>query len=163
MGVTIIPVRVDDFLFLCRFPFSVSVISFLCTILRPQSTTPGIACDSKSPMTDWPGPLVQPRRPVRYLLIHAHGPAPCGPIPLSRMFSLFLFDSRRRCLPSHSIPFHSALFHDASDFTDFYSILFDSFRLVSPSFSMVPCSARDLRRLAVYKPLYDLRGALSLT
>jgi hypothetical protein len=55
-------VRSDDYLFLFfTFPF----IS-LCTILRPQSMTPRIACDSKSPMTDRLGPLVRPRAPVRY-------------------------------------------------------------------------------------------------
>ena len=62
LGVLRLCVRSDDYLFLL---FTFSFIS-LCTILRPQDMTPGITCDSKSPMTDRPGPLVRPRVPVRY-------------------------------------------------------------------------------------------------
>ena len=55
--VTIPPVHTDDFFLFPSLSFDISP----CTILRPQSMTPGIACDSKSPIDDRPGPLVRPR------------------------------------------------------------------------------------------------------
>ena len=104
-------------------------------------------------------------RDARYdiSLTHAHGPAPCGPIAYSRMFSLFLFDSLRLRILFDSLPFYSIPSDDIPDIINFYSILFDSFRFVSLPFSTILRSARDLRHLAVYKPLYDIGGVLSLT
>ena len=94
------------FLSLLILPFFI----FLCTILRPQDTTPRIACDSKSPMTNELGPLVRPRFPIRYLLTHAHSPAPCGLITPSCMFSCFLSWTHVISL-FDSILFYSVLSH----------------------------------------------------
>ena len=83
------------------FLFFSAYYPFLCTILRPQSMTPGITCDSKSPMTDWLGPLARPRFPVRYL---ADSRARPSPLWAYNTFSYVLFLSFR-------LAFYSMLFH----------------------------------------------------
>ena len=122
-------VRSDDYLF---YLLTFSLIS-LCTILRPQRMTPGITCDSTSPMTDELGPLVRPRTPIRYSIHLMRTAQP--PVGLSR-------------LPLHSIPFYSTLFYSflfysitpPTSFTSirFHSFLFESFPHYSLCFHVLP-------------------------
>ena len=94
--------------------------------------TPGLACDSESPMAERLGPLVWPRFPVQYLADSRAWPSPLWAY---NTFSPILFLSfGLRSLLFHSIPFYSISFHDASDFVYFCSILFYSLRLVSLRF-----------------------------
>ena len=128
-----------------RTIFSFACYPSLCTILRPQSTTPGIACDSKSLIADWLGPLVQPRFPVRYL---ADSHAWPSPLWAYNAFSYVLFLSFRLASSVfHSIPLYSIPFYHAFDLIHFYSILFDSLRLVFLLFFTTLRLARDLRVL----------------
>ena len=132
----------------------------LCTILRPQDTTPRITCDSKSPMTDKLGPPVRPRFPVRYLIDSRAWPSPLW---AHNAFSYVLLLS----LQTHIVSFFQSLLFDSVPFRSiaplisftsirFYSIPFDPFLRQSLSYPRSPS-------LVVYKPLYDLGGALSLT
>ena len=109
--------------------FSFHLLFFSCTILRPQSMTPGIACDSKSPMTDWFGPLVRPRFLVRYLADSRAWPSPLWAY---NTFSYVLFLSFQPASPLCYILFHSTPFHSITPLISltsirFYSIPFDSF------------------------------------
>ena len=119
------------FLFFC-------LLSLSCTILRPQSMTPGIACDSKSLMTDWLGPLVRPRSPIRYLVDSRAWPSPLWAY---NTFSYVLLLSFRLTLSPCSIPFCSIPFHKASLTSSvsirFYSILFESFLRHSSRFRIL--------------------------
>ena len=127
--VTITLVRSDDSLFF--FHLAYPLFPLLCTILRPQSTTPGIACDPKGPMTDWPGPLVRPRCPVRY---PADSRAWPSPLWAYNTFSHILFLSFRLASSLCSIPFHSIAPLISFASTRFYSILFDPFPCYSLRF-----------------------------
>ena len=127
------------------FIFFLLSLSFLCTISRPQSTTPRIACDSKSPMIDRLGLLVRPTFLVRCLLTHAHGPAPCGPITLSSMFPPFPLTRFAAAL--HSVLFYSVLFSSMTPLTSSCSIRFYliPLYLFSLIFLTILRHARDLR------------------
>jgi hypothetical protein len=103
--------------------------------------TPGITCDSKSLMTDWLGPLVQPRFPLRYLTDSRAWPSPLWAYNTFSYVLFLSFDSRRPYVLFPSVPFYSTM--PLTSFTSI-AILFDSFRLVSPLFFTVPCLARDL-------------------
>ena len=124
------------------FLFTFHLSSLSCTILRPLNTTPGIACDSKSRMTDRLGPPVRPRSLVRYLADSRAWPSPLW---ASNNFlvcsSPFSFDSRLLYALFYSIPFHSI---NASDLICFHSFPFDSLLFVSLSFVTILCLARDL-------------------
>ena len=122
--------RLDDSLFCFAYPLSLFV---LCTILRPQNMTPGIACDSKSPMIDWLGPLVRPRFPIRYCDSRAWP----SPLWAYNIFSYVLFVSSRLVSSPCSVPFSSILvIAPLTSFASirFYSILFDSFLYYSSWF-----------------------------
>ena len=132
-------VRSDDL-------FLLHLLSLTCTILRPSSMTPGIACDSKSPMTDRPGPLVRPRFSVRYLANSRAWPSPLWAYnAFSDVLSLSFLFASSPC----SIPFRSILFHYAADLIYFYSVLFDSLLASSLLFSTILSLARD-RRISLY-------------
>ena len=146
-------------LFRSRYPFT-SFLFILCTILRPQDATPRTTCDSKSPVTGEPGPPVRPRFPVRYLIDSRAWPSPLW---ARNVFSYVLFLSLQTHTVSRlqSLLFDSVLFHSTApliSFTSirFCSIPFDPFLRHSLSYPRSPS-------LVVYKPLYDLGGALSLT
>ena len=132
----------------------------LYTILRPQDTTPRITCDSKSLMTDELGPLVRPRSPIRYLIDSRAWPSPLW---AHNAFSYVLLLSLQtrivfcfQSLPFDSIPFRSTAPLISFTSIRFHSIPFDHFLRRSLSYPRSPS-------LVVYKPLYDLREALSLT
>ena len=111
-------VRSDNlFFFISLFLFISLVI--LCTILRPQDMTPGIACDSKSPVTDRLGPLVRPRFPTWYLADSRAWPSPLWAY---NTFSIILFFSLR--LVSLPILFYSTPFYSIASLISFASIRF---------------------------------------
>ena len=114
-------VRSDDFSFLLNHLFD-------CTILRPRSTTPGITCDSKSPTTDRPGPLVSAE--ISGTMSHVSRAWP-SPLWACNTFSYVLLLSFRLVSFPYSTPFHSVPFHPSprtlmtsSTSVRFYSILF---------------------------------------
>ena len=155
-SVTLILVRSDDFLSLS---FS-SFLFTLCTILRPQDATPRTTCDSKSPMTGKLGPPVRPRFPIRYPIDSRAWPSPLW---AHNAFSYVLLLSLQTRTVSRlqSLLFDSVLFYSTApliSFTSirFCSIPFDPFLRCSLSYPRPPS-------LVVYKPLYDLGEALSLT
>ena len=113
--VTITLFRPDDLSFLL---FLFCSLSLSCTILRPESTTPRIACDSKSPMTDWLGPLVRPRSPVRYLADSRAWPSP--------LWAYNTFSYVLSLSPRLTMSFYSILFHSATPLSSYVSILFHS-------------------------------------
>ena len=134
------------FLFpLFPFPFSISFLP--CTI----STTPDHGHDTedlmwpKRPMTDRSGPLAMPEVTCTILTFHAHSPAPCGLLTLSRTFYLLF----RLFILSLFIPFYSI--------SCLRSIPFCSFRYCSSSlqFHRLLSLTCDLMNLSLYKLLYD--------
>ena len=102
-----------------------------CTILRPQSMTPRITCDAKSPMTDRLGPLVRPRFPVRYPIDSRAWPSPLWAYST---FSTVLFPSFQFA-PSPAL-FSSILFYSIPFYYAFCSIRFPSTR-----FSIIRCDS----------------------
>jgi hypothetical protein len=134
-------VRSDDS-FCCSLLFS-SISS--CTILRLQSMTPRITCDSKSPMTDGFGPLARLRFSVRYPIDSCARPSPLWAYNTFSYVLFLSFGLVSSLVPISSIPFCSTPFYCASDLICFHSIPFDSLRFVSPLFATTLRLARDLR------------------
>ena len=127
------------------FPVAYFPLHLSCTILRPQSMTPRIACDSKSLMTDGLGPLVRPRFPVRYLIDLRARPSPLWAYNTFSYVLFLSFGLVSLLVLFSSIPFCSTPFYYASDLIYFHSIPFDSLRLISPLFVTTLRLARDLR------------------
>ena len=106
----------------CELTIFFSLFSFTCTILTTESLRHDLKdlAWPKRPVTNRLEPLARPEPPCTILSSHVHGPAPCGPITLSRIFYAFL--------PLLIFLFISALF---------FSLLFTSFLSCSPQFYLL--------------------------